>query len=87
MRLEIDEPPQPATPDEQQQWTSRVCVQMPSLGGVSAELVLTGATLRIDLRTDTTSAHDALTRDLATLQQAMQDAGLDLQRVQIGHGK
>lgn len=87
MRLEIDEPPQSATPDEPQQWTSRVRVQMPSLGGVSAELVLTGATLRIDLRPDTTSAQDALTRNLAILQQAMQDAGLDLQRVQIANGK
>lgn len=87
MRLEIDEPPEPAAPDEQEaQWTSRLHVQMPSLGGVSAELVLTGATLHINLRPDTKLGHDALVRNSTTLRQTMQDAGLELRGVQISDG-
>ena len=86
MRMEIDQPPESATPEEQPQWTSRLHVEMPSLGGVSAELVLTGATLRINLRADTPLGRDTLVRNRSTLQESMRNAGLDLHGVQISDG-
>jgi hypothetical protein len=79
MEWRVDEPPEESNaPDGPVPWSSRIKLTFPVLGEVVAELVLTGAALRLRLHTPQAETRAALSEAQALLRDGLQRASIRL---------
>jgi hypothetical protein len=84
MEWRIDEPPEEArAADEPVPWTSRLKLTFPTLGEVTAELVLAGGRLRVRLHAADEGGRAALAAGQGELGRALQDAQLRLAQFSV----
>jgi hypothetical protein len=79
----VDEPPEQRAAEESPEWSSRLHLTMPRLGGITAQLVLTDRSLRMQVQVETTATREALTGAGDDLLQRLRDAGIELRAFQV----
>lgn len=85
--IEEDESGREGEDDETKQWTTRLTLTLPSLGGVTATLRLRSASdLEISLDAEPAS-QDTLRAGSEALRQQLQGVGLQLTQFEISHGE
>jgi hypothetical protein len=73
------------TADGATHWSTTLRLTMPRLGTVDATLQLAGNTLRLNMASSSDHAADSLRQQAPTLAQALADAGVVLQSLEIRH--
>jgi hypothetical protein len=75
----------PGTAEGATRWSTTLRLTMPRLGTVDATLQLAGNTLRLNMASSSGNAADSLRQRAPTLAQALADAGVVLQSLDIRH--
>ena len=84
MEWRVDEPPDESpAPDQAMPWSSRLKLAFPVLGEVVADLVLTGAALRLRLHTPQADTRAALVDAQELLREGLQRASIQLTHLTI----
>jgi hypothetical protein len=87
MEWRVDEPPEaPHSADDPVPWTSRLKLGFPTLGEVTAELVLSGTQLRVRLHAGDAASRVALQEGHVLLDGALQEARLRLVQFSVDDG-
>lgn len=88
MQWEIHEQtPQTSAPEEQQQWSTQIRLDLPKLGMVSATLRFNNAGLNLTLNTDTTTTRAALGNASSQLVAALSDRGIPVISTLVTQGE
>jgi hypothetical protein len=64
-------------------WRTQLHLEMPALGGITAKLMMDGKGIRVDFSADRSQTAERMRRDIASLAQAMQDAGLKVSGLKV----
>lgn len=64
-------------------WRTQLHLDMPSLGGVTAKLMMDGNGIRVDFSADRSQTAERMRSDIANLAQSMQDAGLKVTGLKV----
>lgn len=85
MRWEVREESPRHTPLglEEGQWVTRITLDLPSLGGVSAQLSLTGESLSLKLQADNTATRDRLAAAAPQLTATLAEQGIPVTQTRI----